>query len=136
MGAKTAFRALLSSGDVQALVSHRIWQDFATVKEPSYPYLTFQQISSPGQYHMDGETDLAGTTFQVDIWARTVAERQTLTDAVRRAIGGFNGISSGERLKVQLTERGRDTIEERAINGSVRPVFRTTLEARAWHRLN
>jgi len=126
----------MSTADVQALVSHRIWQDFATVKEPTYPYLTFQQIGSPGQHHMGGESDLAGTAFQVDVWARTVKERQQLADAVRKAIGGFNGISSGERLKVQLTERGRDTIEERAINGSVRPVFRTTLEARAWHRLN
>lgn len=135
MAVKTALRSLILSGDVSAKVSQRVFQDFAAVSEPKLPYITFQQIGSPAFRHMAGRSDLAQSTFQIDVWAQTTVEREAIGTALRDTLDGFDGTVAAVPMHVFLENRGRDLVEERAINGRASPVFRKSLDATIWYAI-
>lgn len=125
---------------VTDIVSTRIYNSFAPntasegLTKNANPYITYHQISDPGHHHMTGGSDIASTSFQIDGWARTTAARTSIKEALRTALEGFSGTVGSDDIRfIFLNDRGRDS--EEFIEGSSRPIFRTSIDATVWHAL-
>ncbi len=62
------------------------WYAVNTLTTPTYPYITFQRITSATSQTMEGPTDVQNTLFQVDAWALRISEASVLATAIHTAL--------------------------------------------------
>lgn len=86
-----ALRAvLIGDAGVAALIAGRCYP-VEPPQAPVYPYVTYQEITDEGHYHMEGSSRLSRARFQINCDAESALDAQALKRAVRDALGGFSG---------------------------------------------
>ena len=71
----------------------------ALPKQTRTRYVTFQRISAQHQRHLGGGSGLVSQRWQIDCWARTMADAELMSDAIRVALDNrTTAIGDGENL--------------------------------------
>lgn len=81
---------LLADGTVSGLISTRMYP-LVLPQDPTLPALTYQRISGPRIHKLTGTTGRARARLEIDSWAETYTEAQSLAAAVRASLDGFIG---------------------------------------------
>jgi hypothetical protein len=85
---------LLSYPAVTVLVSTRVYPDILP-QDPAYPAITYQEISGPRDYTLDGPDGVVTHRVQLDFWGATAASAAAVRDAVEGSISGVHHIDTG-----------------------------------------
>ena len=85
---------LLGDSGISALVGTRLYPDLLP-QNPTLPALTYTQVSGIRETNLDGPMDLVERRIQIDGWTETALSRETLAEAVRLALNGFQGPLGG-----------------------------------------
>lgn len=96
--------------------------------EPTFPAITYQDISDVPQYHRDGETHADRLRFQVNCWGKTFEQARALAGEVRAAVSGYSGTIASERITRIFVENQEDDFE----TGT--ELFWRRLDLVIWHR--
>lgn len=80
---------LKSQAAVTALVSTRI-TPMPLPQGSTLPAITYWLISTPREYVQTGRAGLARARVQIDVWASTYLEAQTVAEAVVTAFDGWH----------------------------------------------
>lgn len=105
----------------------RIYPDILPQK-PTLPAVTYQKISTVRLYHMQGEDGLPAVRVQIDAWADTKSDAETIADQIRNYIGGFVGSSGGTDF------RGIFFDTERSLYESEPKIYRSSQDFIVWYR--
>lgn len=96
-------------------------------QKPDYPCVSFQVITSPRAHTMEGAVSIK-SVVQIDCWAKTYLEAQTIATAVEEALDTFVGRMGGI-LKVTATLQGeRQDLYEPDVDD-----YRVSLDFSIWH---
>lgn len=60
---------------------------------PTYPLVTYMQISGPRSYHQQGADGLVFARFEFDSWDLVSSGARELAEEVRYVLSGFKGFS-------------------------------------------
>lgn len=75
------------------LVAGGAWYGGNTQEPPTYPFITWQRVSSTPNVTLDGQTDQQNTRVQIDIIARTVAEAVAIESALEAAMSAWSVVN-------------------------------------------
>ena len=130
---ETALRAILT-GDapVAALVAARVYPVYLP-QAPTYPAVTYQLITGQSHYALGAPSHLAELRVQLDCWAGSYAEVQTLRSAVITALGGYRGTIEGVEVHGAFRIAERDEFEE-TLAGVAQRVWRKSLDFQVWFK--
>jgi hypothetical protein len=91
MGLSSDLRVfLLADATIAGLVGTRIYP-LLLPQSPTLPALTYQWISLVPVHSMDGPSGLVARRLQVDCWGSTYLAIETLAEAVRNRLDGYQG---------------------------------------------
>lgn len=96
---KALFTLLTEDPSVAGIVGAAVYPPPAA-QNPTYPLVTYQQISGPRSYTHDGPDGMARARYQIDAWAKTSTEARELAEAVRVALSGYRGTVPGTDVKI------------------------------------
>jgi len=107
MAVEKALRSILmNDAAVHNLVADRI---FPIVRREgsALPAITYQQISGVRDHVFEGPSGFVESRFQINCWASTYEQADTLADAVRSVLDGYDGTSEGVVIKcIHLIDEG------------------------------
>jgi hypothetical protein len=78
---------------------------------PTFPAVTYQQISAVGSHAMGADSPLTTVRVQVDSWAKTYAEARTLAGEVAARLKRFRGLSGSIEVLDVLLDNELETYE-------------------------
>lgn len=105
---------------ISNIVAARIYPELLP-QSPTYPAITYFQVSAVRTYVLDGDAHKARRRFQIDCWASTHKVAEQLADAVRHTLSGFYGSMSGVQVHFTQLDDERDLFESEAgITGTYR----------------
>lgn len=117
MSIETAlFTILTTDGTVGPLVGNeRVYPDWINqLPKPTFPLITYVDISARYQRVSSGPDGLATPRFQIDSWAKTQKEAIVLAKAVKSVLDGFVGTIDSVVIQGIFAETQRDEYEEQA----------------------
>ena len=120
------FEYLDADTGLTTVVASKIYPHLAPT-DVALPYITYQQIANPSEHHTAAAAAIARPTIQFDCWANSDVELESVTEALRNALDGFQhtNIGSGPTdVKAVFVESQFDDIEEPS-DGSEKAVFRS-----------
>lgn len=129
---KELYTHLAASAAVAALVADRVYPSLAPQGTPR-PYLVLTSITDLAEAHMAGPGDVGESLWQIDCYADTPEDADSLALAVDDALDGFHGAIAGRPIFAAFRESGRDA-PEGPTDGSEFAIARRILEYRFWHR--
>lgn len=124
---------LSNKASVTALVSDRIYPQVAP-QGTAYPFVTFNVLSEDTQHDMSGASGLTNVAMQIDAWCETVADRVSVSEALRNALDGFRGAMGTESLHISnffMTDR--QNFVEGDTEGKAHPLYRSSMDFSIWH---
>ena len=80
-------------------------------QEPSYPAITYQQVSAVPVHGMGQDAALLRARVQVDSWGDTYAEARALASAVKAVLNRFRGPAAGVTVLDVLLNNEMDLYE-------------------------
>jgi hypothetical protein len=80
-------------------------------QNPTYPAISFQQISAARTHAMGSDGPLVRVRMQVNNWGRTYADARTLAGEVLARLSRFKGTSAGIQILDVLLDNELDTYE-------------------------
>lgn len=89
--------------DLQALLNPLVqggaWPLANEMQPPTYPYIVFGRITSPTNVNLSGPSDLQNTRLQIDIFAKTMLEADSIARSVDAAFqaSGITHVSIDSR---------------------------------------
>ena len=133
MTIETAFYSYLSTKpSITSLVSTRIYPLLAP-DTPTYPHIVYTVFGEGHHHDINGAVGLVDLTMQVDIWAKTVASRSSIGEALRNALDGFTGDMGAENLNIRSCFLGdRTNLFDRDSDTST-AFYRTSMDFTIWH---
>ena len=108
---KAIFARLGAVSAVTALIASRVYP-FPAPADGARPYVTYQMIGNPRERALDGVTGLARARMQLNCWAVTPVEAESLAEAVRQALEGYAGTAGGVTVKHARSEDEGDLFDE------------------------
>ncbi|WP_257556417.1 DUF3168 domain-containing protein [Sphingobium sp. CFD-2] len=81
----------------------------------TYPYATYQRISTTGAKFLDGASNLDWPRFQIDSWGRTALEAIALAEAIRAAIDNVT-IAGDPRITATFQDQSGPAPDEETRN--------------------
>jgi len=81
---------ILSDPTVVGLIEDRLWNIHAETSDNT-PYIVMSRVSTTEGLLHDGPSGLEDSIFQLALYAETVAELDTLRDALNNLLNGFRG---------------------------------------------
>lgn len=93
MSIDTAIYALLTGGGIARVYPPPIPDN------PTYPLVTYAQVSGVRGYVMEGADGLVIGRFQVDCWDPLSSAARTLAETVRLILSGYRGTSDDMELQ-------------------------------------
>ena len=90
---------------LSALVSTRIYRP-PIPQNPTYPLVTFQEVSDLPIKVMGGNAGIRHARYQVDCWATTIASAKAIAVQVAAALDNYAGTSDGIVIKNCFLEVG------------------------------
>ena len=111
---------------VTDLVGTRIYPNLLP-QSPTYPALTYQQVSGPRIESLQGHSGLAHPRFEFNAFAETYIEARDIIEQVRLALEGFSGtVDSVDIDGINLLD-SRDFFEDSL------GVHRRDMDFEVWH---
>jgi hypothetical protein len=92
-------------------------------ESPTFPAITYQEISQVPQNHRDGNSGLDRARTQINCWGKTFEQARVLANEIR----ALNGSGSGEVTKLFVEDAGDDFDEGTEL-------FLRRLDLVIWHR--
>lgn len=80
-------------------------------QQPTYPAVTYQQISSVPMHAMGRDGAVTRVRVQVNSWGRTYADARTLASEVEARLSRFQGLGSGVNVLDVLRDNEIETYE-------------------------
>lgn len=126
---------LLADPTIAAAVADRISAAPAPQNQ-TYPFITWQRISTPRVSSLGGPSHLASPTFQVDVYSDSREQRQggsgfiearAIATAVRQALDGYDGLVGSQRGNIALQDE-RDSVEDEP------RIVRVSMDFKIWHQ--
>lgn len=81
---------VLADASLTGLISTRVYVEWAP-QNTDMPYVTFQVVSTVEDHHTQGSSGLAHSRIQFDVWAETIASRDSVVDALRSEFQSVRG---------------------------------------------
>jgi hypothetical protein len=124
---------LAAQAGIASAVSTRVYPRGETPQRTTYPYITFQRVSSTGHHHMLAAEALGQQRYQFDCWATTALSAETVAEALRAELDGFRRGLMGTVtiMAVHLVDRSDEAIPP--TDGSDRSKFRVRQDYMFWH---
>jgi len=91
---ESLYKHLTTYAGLTALISTRAYPD-TLPSTPTYPAITFQQISEEELDTFAQPLTLIGVTYQINAWDTTRKGAQTLAKQIRLAFKNFKGVMGG-----------------------------------------
>lgn len=92
--------------NIQATLTAIVGRSYPLVspEKPTAPYAIYSQITNAPEVTMESAVPIENTRLQIDVFAKTYAEVQTLADQVRSAMLGLNitPISAGDLYEAEV----------------------------------
>ena len=133
MSIETAFYSYVTSkASITSLVSTRIYPLLAP-DTPTYPLIVYTVFAEGHDHDMGGATGLADLTMQIDVWAKNIITRRTITEALRNELDGFQGDMGVELLNIRkcfLEDRTHFFEKDNEGGGTF---YRTSMDFSIWH---
>lgn len=92
-----------------ALVADRIWAILAPY-DVSQPYITYQKISEPEDYHHGGRS-MFRPRIQINCYSTTYLDVKNLETAVRNALAGYTGTYDSKTVYSAFIDNAIDGYE-------------------------
>ena len=90
MSIESALYDRLNDTSITALVGTNIYPD-DPAEQTSWPFLVYKAELAEQVLAMTGVTTLAHYSVTVDVWAKSIAGRRAILDAVKGRMGGYSG---------------------------------------------
>jgi hypothetical protein len=125
--------ALTAAVTGDAIVSGRIGTRFflmGSAQAKTYPYGTYDRISTAGAAHLDGDASLEWPRFQIDVWAETALEALEIADAIRAFLCPTPSVErtgAGVRFTASFQDQRGPEIDEESRN------FRCSQDYLIWY---
>jgi hypothetical protein len=119
---------LLSKLAVTNIIGTRLYPVVLPQLE-SVPAIVYRRISGGHNHNIDKATGSAIPVFELDCWADTYAQAETLAEAVRGVMQGFDGTMGDTVVTACILDDETDDYEP-PDEGSDRGVFSITLRYR------
>lgn len=123
---------LITSTGVSAVVSSRVYGDFAPQKAAT-PFIVFRRVSSDRFRALDGPDGLVETRIEVDCFSTTQAQLMTLADEVRLALDNYTGTTKGVTVQRAMLDNEFGDMELEVSGGDKR-IRRHVLDFRIWYQ--
>ena len=102
---------ILADATVTGLVVARM-SPMRLPQNPTFPALVYTQISGPRDRNLSGPSGRVVARFQIDCWAKTYLQAQSLADAVRARLDGYQGTMGATVVGSVALENETDDLEE------------------------
>lgn len=96
-------------------------------QNPIYPCCSFQVISNPCSYSLDGAIAY-NPLIQIDCWAKSYLAAHAMADTIERALSGYVGRMGGVLNVSECVRRERQDLYEPDIDD-----YRVMMEFSIWH---
>lgn len=123
---KALVNILLNTSAITAIVGTKIFP-IVSKETVQLPCITFEKISGSRVHRMEGASRLALPVYQIDAYASTYAQVDTLADKIRTALNGYKGTVSSVNINGIILQDEEHIYEEEA------EVFRVSFQFRIWH---
>ena len=80
-------------------------------QNPTYPCITYFQVSGPRDYSHDGYSGTTASRYQVSCWGKTYAATKGLAREVIRAVEGYTGMMGTTRIGLIRVDNETDNYE-------------------------
>lgn len=123
-----AFQTYLESiSGITAKVSTRIYPHHLPKTPKTYPVITHQLVDNDHLHHIGSASGSSTARIQVDCWGQTMADVETLAEAVRAALQGYSGAMGAITVSfVQLA--GERDLHEPPKEGSNQWLYRRSMD--------
>ena len=125
------YRLLTSNGAVAALVGDRVYPMQAP-QDTAYPLIVFSTIVELRAPTLAGASGAVNPKIQVDCWAESNEDADSLSDAVRLALDGYRGTVGSVVIRACALGLRHDGIVEPR-DGTENRVFGRNMEFDVWH---
>jgi hypothetical protein len=122
----------LASSTLTDLIGDRFYARYAPQGAPK-PYVTARRISSRPEGHLGGGAQMFADRWQLETWATTVEQCESVTDALRVALDGFRGLSADTYIGACLLLNEVDDADT-GQDGSEAKTHWTAMDFEVWHR--
>ena len=123
---------LKADAGVSAEVGTRIFPSHAPTSA-TFPYITIERIASPSIHHMGAASGIVKDLFQFDVWSGKSKEVFATTEALRKALDGFQRSTMGAvKVSSVFVENQRDNFN-RPDNGSEDGTYLTSFDFNIWY---
>lgn len=99
---------LLADLNLVALIGNRVYPNYVP-QGAAVPAVTYQRISGPRDHTFDGPSGLVKSRYQLNSWADTYGDMESVADAVRIAMDGFSGTIGGRVIQNIESDDETDT---------------------------
>lgn len=124
---------LSNKASITALVSTRIYPEVGP-NDAGYPFITYITVTGDQQHDMSGASGLTNVRMQIDAWADIIADRVSVSEALRNALDGFTGNMGTENLNIRSCFLADySTLRETEPEGRGQPIYRASLDFSIWH---
>jgi len=129
---KAIYDRLNADTGITLSVVDRIYPELAP-KSDALPYITLHRVSNNHLHHLSGAAGLVTQRYQIDCWASDSVTLETLSEAVRNNLDGFEHGSWGtvDVKDVKLSSENDQFIQP--TDASEVGVFRTSMDFTIWH---
>lgn len=101
-------------------------------RNPTFPYLTFQQIAYDGRHTLVGFEGHASALYQLEVFAATEDAATRAARALRVVLNGYRGTWGETTVRgVFLQTQFEDDIPPES--GQEKPMYRVTQDYAVWH---
>ena len=130
MSAGAALRTrLLAVSGVTAITS-TVLQGYAKTAT-ALPYIVIHAIGGTPHGYMDNAAAIGEHTLQIDGYAASGTVRDNLSEAIRNAVDGWDGLVGTVSIRRVILDPPAHTVEG-LDSGRETPIFRTRIDARVW----
>jgi len=129
------YNFLSTDATIIAKVSTRIYNGIGK-KDDTLPYITFQKISDPPHNAQDAAAAIANPTYQFNVWADNVEDREATSEALRNAMDGKTGAigaTSATKIRRMILQGQSHDLEE-PTDGSQTPFFGSRMDVEIWYQ--
>lgn len=103
LGSINLYSFLTGKTAITTLVSTRVYPQMLP-QNATLPAITWHCYGVESEYQLDGATGWAIASYQIDIWANTLASATAIGEAVRNALQGYSGKIGNDTVHVVLLQ--------------------------------
>lgn len=122
MSIDTALYQLLTGGGIARVYPPPIPDN------PTYPLVTYMQISDPRTYVQEGPDGFVFARFEFDCWATTSSGARALAETLRFILSGYRGTSDGVLIQSAFLLGGPKDYDDEARAHRVIQDYRITFK--------